>query len=81
MTVKTAVHEIFKSLPKEFYILELIRLVRRKLDRPLLTDGTITRQLRLLRGDVGNDVNYRVIDRHRAIYEKIYPQGQLELKL
>lgn len=80
MTVLKATEKAFNILPDTFKLLDLIDLVRIYTERPALTDGTITRRLRELRADPESEVNYRVIDTHRAIYEKIF-NGQQKLEL
>ncbi len=81
MTVREAVRRSFNELPKVFHLLDLIKETRVKTERPMLTDGTITRRLRELRADQESIVNYEVIDNHKAIYRKIYMQYQYKMEL
>lgn len=68
MSVSKATKDTFDRMPEEFSILDLIKGVRFRTERPSLTDGTITRQLRLLRED--QIIDYDVIDNQKAIYKK-----------
>ena len=68
MTVSEATKKAFNRMPEEFSILDLIRSVRNYTERPSLTDGTITRQLRLLRED--KEIDYEIADQQKAIYRK-----------
>jgi len=68
MSVSEATKATFDHLAEEFSVLDLIKGVRYRTNRPSLTDGTITRQLRLLRED--NIIGYEVIDNQKAIYKK-----------
>ena len=69
ITVKTAVLESFEEFLPVFRLLSLIADVRQKTGRPYLTDGTITRRLRELRSE--GKINFKVIDNHKSIYEKL----------
>ena len=68
-TVRSATYDAFNLLGNEFPLLELIRWTRTFIERPYLTDGTITRRLRELRAD--HLINYKVIDTVKAIYKKM----------
>ena len=76
-TVRQSVKDSFFELPDKFSVLQLIAKVREKTNRPYLTDGTLLRRLRELRSD--GELDYRVIDTVRAIYEKIKKVKQLEI--
>lgn len=67
-TVRKAVDVVYKRMPSQFHLLNLIKSVREIIARPQLTDGTITRRLRELRDD--DICPYKVVDSHRSIYEK-----------
>jgi len=74
-TIINTVNEVYQDLPETFHVWMLIRETRNKVNRPYLTDGTITRQLRRLR-DRGV-IKYEIKDRNRSIYKKIKNvQGQ-----
>ena len=53
----------------EFPIRALLSRVRNICERPELMDGTILRRLRELKAD--GQLNYRLEDNHRAIYQKL----------
>ena len=69
VTVIKAVESSFSELPPEFHLLDLIAKTRQKTGRPYLTDGTITRRLRELREYTR--INFKVIDTHKSIYQKL----------
>jgi len=69
MTVAEAVKIAFSEMGKEFSILTLVHRTRELLDRPSLMDGTVTKELRNARK--GTELDYEVIDQHKAIYKKL----------
>lgn len=70
MPLKASTYKAFQKMNKEFSLLLFIQTVRVISKRPYVTDGSITRELRYLRADPECGVNYKVIDRKKAIYKK-----------
>lgn len=69
ITVSEAVKIAFSEMGKEFSILSLVSRVRDIVGRPSLMDGTVTKELRNARKD--SELDYEVIDQHKAIYKKL----------
>jgi hypothetical protein len=78
MTVRQAVLKAFNDMPINFHINTLIKKVRQYTNRPMLTDGTISRRLRELRNDFEINYDYKSSD---FIYNKIKINNQLSIKL
>ena len=74
MTVREATDIAFSEMDIEFSILELTKRVRNLTERPALMDGTITRAVRKLREN--GDINYSIVDQHKAIYQKLRSELQ-----
>ena len=77
MTIREAAKIAFDSMSDEFNLIDLIPKAREVRGTPYLTDGSITRELRYLRSDC--EINYEVIDRHKARYKKLEINPQREL--
>jgi len=81
MTVGYATRIAYNEMGVEFHILNLVRRVREITERPHLTDGTITRQLRKLR-EYGV-LDYEIANQRKAIYrkQKETPEAKNQLNL
>ena len=71
ITVKEAVLDAYKKMPKNFNGIELIKTTRKILHRASVYDGTIMRELRYLRDNPNCTINYIVVDIHNSKYQKL----------
>lgn len=69
ITVLEAVLIAFTKMGKEFSVVSLVDEVRLITERPMLMDGTITKELRNARKD--GLIDYEIVNQVKAIYRKL----------
>ena len=78
ITVKMAVLAAYGKMPAEFSALDIISTTRKITGRPMLMDSSITATLRRLRSE--GFIDYRVKDKKKAQYSKMYHAVQGKLR-